>query len=246
MSAPKRRRTDDADDDPAILKDLAGLRYDQTAIDRLVQYHTQQMSATEAASAAASADDGSEPRCTAELYCCPRAYEDTFMREPVGIERACGRDQDCEGMQLQGTAGFVLREFIYPGQAPPDNRSLCLLCRRYEISRAYYKYETGHTAVQHGMRIADHYNLVGIPGEYDVRDCIVSGGKYTGLPLPVVLHVRSAYTCHMKDGVRHLSQSRMRCPGTGETTETGPFLMRRAALARQAARSVNSPLAELT
>ena len=233
MSAPKRKRNGDTDADPQTLRALSELVYDNTAIDRLVQHHAQQ--ASSGASASADADSS-----TGELYCCPRAYEDSFMREPVGTERPCGRDQSCEGLHLQGTSGFVLREFIYPGQAECEKRTLCLLCRRYEISRAYYKYETGHTAVQHGMRISDHYNLVGIPGEYDVRDCIVSGGKYTGLPLPVVLHARSAYTCHMKDGVRHLSQSRMRCPGTGETTETGPFLTRRAALVRQAARLENS------
>ena len=234
MSSSKRKRTSDADGDQQTLKALSELVYDHAAIDRLVQHHTQQTDAT------ADDTDGSP----SELHCCPREYEDTFMREPVGTERPCGRDQTCEGLQLQGTSGFVLREFLYPGQTESEKRTLCLLCRRYEISRAYYKYETGHTAVQHGMRISDHYNLVGIPGEYDVRDCIVSGGKYTGLPLPVVLHARSAYTCHMKDGVRNLSQSRMRCPGTGETTETGPFLMRRAALARPAARLENSLLVE--
>ena len=162
------------------------------------------------------------------LHCCPRAYEESFLREPIGSERPCGRDLDCEGKKLPNTPGFVLREFLYPGAPANQQRALCLLCRRYEISRAYYKYETAPNAVAHNMRIADHYNIVGVPGEYDVRDCIVSGSTYTGLPLPVVLHCRSAYTCDTKDGVRVLRQSRMRCPGITEPDTQGSFLARRA------------------
>jgi len=228
MSVLKRKRTTPVESEPAHLQPLTELSYDRAAIDKLVEHY----------SAAARPDGTDGKQDPPPLHCCPRAYEESYLSEPVGIERPCGRDLDCEGLSLQSTEGFVLREFTYPGESPGDRRALCLLCRRYEVSRAYYKYETGHSAPGHNMRLTDHYNLVGIPGEYDVRDCIVSGSKYTGLPLPVVLHSRSAYTCHTKDGVKHLSQSRMRCPGTGgETSDNGPFLMRRAALAKQAARS---------
>ena len=228
MSTAKRKRTRETEpNDSSRLRQLSDLTYDTAAIDKLVEQYT------------SAPEHGNEPS-TNNLHCCPRSYEETFLREPLGTERACGRDLECEGKHLQGTTGFVLREFFYPGQPPKDARTLCLLCRRYEVSRAYYLYETGNTAAQHSLRITDHYNLVGIPGEYDVRDCIVSGTKYTGLPLPVVLHARSAYTCHTKDGVKHLSQSRMRCPGTGGDDNipntAGPFLTRRAALA-QVARS---------
>ena len=237
MSTNKRKREQATEEqDPHILRQLADLSYDTAAIDKLVEQYN------------SAAVHGEEPD-PKDLHCCPRSYEESFLREPVGTERACGRDMECEGTRLQGTDGFVLREFMYPGEEATDGRTLCLLCRRYEVSRAYYMYETGNTAAQHSLRITDHYNLVGIPGEYDVRDCIVSGTKYSGLPLPVVLHTRSAYTCHTKDGVKYLSQSRMRCPGTGggddnNPPDSGPFLMRRAALAKQAARSETCPRAK--
>ena len=232
MSTNKRKRLAPAEQqDTHVLRQLANLSYDTAAIDTLVEHYGSTPGECDSTSARA-------------LHCCPRSYEESYLREPVGVERACGRDLECEGLCLQGTDGFVLREFMYPGEAPKDGRTLCLLCRRFEVSRAYYKYETGSAAATRSLRISDHYNLVDIPGEYDVRDCIVSGSKYTGLPLPVVLHARTAYTCHTKDGVRHLSQSRMRCPGTEPPTEIGPFLMRRAALGKQVARSEKCPRAK--
>ena len=206
------------------LRDMVAVAYDRSEIDKLLGEYS---------------DTGTDRLdSVSDLVCCPRAYEDEFLREPVGSERACTRGEDCEGLQVEGGDGFVLREFLYPHTPPPDGSTLCLLCRRFEISRAYYEYETGNKQPSQRLRISDHYNLVGVAGEYDVRDCIVSGGSYTGLPLPVVLHVRSAYTPYTKDGVKHLSQSRMRSPGDQKDT-TGPFLMRRATLERQVARSAH-------
>jgi len=230
MSSVKRKREDppSADDDMAELQKLSEVEYDRAAIDKLVEAYTH-----------GPHDEPPPTGATPVLHCCPRAYEDDFLREPVGNERACGRDQGCEGLRLQGTTGFALREFTYPGVPHEETRAMCLLCRRLEISKAFFKSETGNTDACPAIQIADHYNLVDVPGEYDVRDCIVSGKKYTGLQLPVVLHIRSAYTCHTKDGVRRLSQSRMRCPGTGDSLEQGPFLARRAALVKQAALSEN-------
>jgi len=241
MSASKRKREDlpadngtTANDSLAELHALTTVEYDRTAIDKLVHAYTQGTALhTELPTL------GAAP----VLHCCPRAYEDEFLREPVGNERACGRDQDCEGFNVQGTTGFALREFTYPGVPYADTRAICIICRRLEISKAFFKSETGNTDAGPALQISDHYNLVDVPGEYDVRDCIVSGKKYTGLPLPVVLHIRSAYTCHTRDGVKRLSQSRMRCPGTGESLEQGPFLARRAALVKQAALSEHCHLA---
>ena len=235
MSA-KRKRKDEcpAKSDIEELQALADIEYDRTAIDALVETYTH----------STAPHGGTAPHVDAgpTIHCCPRAYEDDFLREPFGKERSCGRDQKCEGLMLQGTPGFVLREFTYPGVPFGETRGICLLCRRLEISTAFFKSETGNASTSPVVQIADHYNLVDVPGEYDVRDCIVSGKKYTGLQLPIVLHVRSAYTCHTTDGVRRLSQSRMRCPFTGDSLEQGPFLGRRAALVKQAALSENCHL----
>jgi len=222
-AASKKRKRAVSEPSTERLRDLVDLAFDRTQIDELVKQYTP--------TASGSGHD------TSEIVCCPRVYEESYLREPIGSERQCGRDHDCEGLKVHGTTPFMIREFLYPDASPQDARALCLLCRRHEISLAYYRYETGHSSPCDGLRISSHYNLVGVPGEYDVRDCIVSGGQYTGLPLPVVLHVRSAYTCHTKDGVKHLVQSRMRYPGVEDADDEGPFLMRRAALVRPVALS---------
>ena len=228
-SAAKRQRVEGPDADLKRLAELVDLKYDRDAIDELVEMYVQTSKGAGAASSAAAASN--------ELICCPRSYEESFLHEPIGTQRPCARDGACEGLAVHGTDGFVLREFLYPGEKPLQTRQLCLLCRRHEISTAYYRYETGEKLKDQSVRISKHYNLVGVPGEYDVRDCIVSGSDYSGLVLPVVLHIRSAYTCHMKDGVRHLVQSRMRCPGQSDPSEPGGFLGRRAGLTAHPARS---------
>ena len=181
-----------------------------------------------------------------DLVCCPRAYEESYLREPVGSERPCARGKGCEGMSLLVSSPFVLREFVYPGKKEGDAKSLCLLCRREEISNAYYRLETGNDSQASELALSDHYNLVGVPGEYDVRDCIVSSGKYTGLPLPVVLHVRSAFKAYESNGVRCLSQARLRYPDDTAEESRGPFLGRRATLDEKVAPSKTSPTAELS
>lgn len=229
----KRQRSIEAEDELTAedrLRELLDIAFDRDQIDLLLtQYRSQE-----------STEAGGN-----DLMCCPREYEERFLREPVGPERACSRGKQCEGLQLLVKDPFVLREFIYPGCKPQPTRSMCLLCRRDEISRAYYRYETGSTKIESNIRITDHYNLVNVPGEYDVRDCIVSSGRYSGIPLPVVLHIRSAYSTTTKNGVRHLLQTRMRVPGSTveESSSSGSFLMRRAALEKKVALS-SVPLVE--
>lgn len=238
MSAVKKRRRECEPSEVKRLTELVDLDYDRKAIDELVSAY---VSTSAAASSSAS---GSSAAVADDIICCPRSYEESFLHEPIGTQRPCARNNNCEGLTLQGTDGFILREFIYPGAEASETRQLCLLCRRHEISTAFYRYETGQKIKSDNLRISRHYNLVGIAGEYDVRDCIVSGSEYSGLILPVVLHIRSAYTCHMKDGVRHLMQSRMRCPGRSEPTEPGGFLGRRAGLTPSPARSALLSAAE--
>jgi len=216
-STKKRRRDENIMPSVQRLEELMAITFDRTVIDDLIAQHAKSLE---------SATTQAQP-----LHCCPRAYEEQFLREPTGSERLCARGKDCEGLKLDTPDAFMLREFLYPNTEPQDTRSLCLLCRRYEISYAYYKYETGNSdaAPNTSVCISDHYNLVGVKGEYDVRDCIVSSSACSGLPLPVVLHSRTAYTVYSKDGVKHLAQCRMRCPGVNDI-ERGPFLGRRAAL----------------
>ncbi len=170
---------------------------------------------------------------TPELVCCPRAYEEAFLREPIGAERPCASNAQCQGLKIMGSSGFVLREFTMPGSPMPaanDKRSLCLMCRRYEIARLYFLYESRREPLCANIAAAPYYNLVGVPGEYNISDTIVSEGKYTGLALPVVCHSRSAYTQTTVNGVKAYIQTGMGSPGDKHTESA--FLARRAALAK--------------
>lgn len=167
-----------------------------------------------------------------ELECVPRAYEESYLREPVGSERNCINDDQCQGLKISNCTGFVLREFKLPSKEDECNdghRQMCIMCRRYEIARIFYRYQALGKPSSGQTTIASYYNLVGVDGEYDIRDCIVSQNGFSGLTMPVVLHTKSAYTQHSEGGVRVFRQTKLRIPGD-DTPNPGPFLARRATL----------------
>lgn len=167
------------------------------------------------------------------LECHPRAYEEEFLREPIGAERQCIRNGDCQGLQITGCSGFILREFIPPSaitdDIPSQPRGMCIMCRRYEVARLFYRYLSTGAELPSDVKVSNYYNLVGVTGEYDVRDCIVSQGQYAGLSMPVVLHTRCAYIQETVKGTQWYRQAHLRCPGQ-EGPMNGPFLTRRATL----------------
>ncbi len=167
---------------------------------------------------------------TEDIVCCPRAYEESFLREAINSERQCVNGDRCEGMRIPCASPFILREFHYPGQAPPEQRSMCLMCRRMEVSRLFFAFESGTRNICPGVRVSSHYNIVGVPGEYCLRDVIVSSGKYTGLCMPVVLHMRSAYEQEVVDGVRWYRQAHLGDPANADDANSCAFLSRGAIL----------------
>jgi hypothetical protein len=68
-----------------------------------------------------------------------RAYEESFMREPVyKEERSCARDKGCECMFIDTNNPFVCVEFLLPGERPPPTPNLCVLCSRATTQQLYY------------------------------------------------------------------------------------------------------------
>ena len=191
--------------------------YDYKHMDEVIVQYSQQCS-----------ESADEPK----LVCCPRSYEEDFLREPIGNERACIKNNECQGLNITGASGFILREFILPGEEPAQRstRSLCLMCRRYEISRQHFLYESRHASLEKCISCSPYYNIVGVPGEYDIRDCIVSQGRHTGLLLPVVLHIRSAYMQCTRNGVRAYEKRGVRDPRADNLDNAGGFLLKRAGL----------------
>ena len=153
-----------------------------------------------------------------------RAYEEQYLREPCGKERACIMGDLCQGMHLPQVAEnrFILREFLLPteedeykrsGKLPQEGR-LCLMCKRSEIARAFINIRADGMGVKNNVILQDYRNIVGEEGEYCLEDCLLSSHTiFQGLLDPVVLHLRNAYRLKIIDGVRHYEQWRMKYPG---------------------------------
>ena len=134
----------------------------------------------------------------------PRAYEERYLCEPVGNQRPCVMNDQCQGMQLPHIVenAFVLREFLLPSQEEefkrsgklPQERQLCIMCKRAEILRAFVNVRADNMGVRSHMILQDYRNLCNVPGEYMLDDCILSSPTiYQGLLDPVVMHVKNAY-----------------------------------------------------
>ncbi len=153
-----------------------------------------------------------------------RAYEEQYLREPVGKERPCIMGDQCQGLQLPHIKdnAFVLREFLLPteeeeykrsGKLPSEGR-LCLMCKRSEIARAFINIRADGMGVKNNVILQDYRNIVGEEGEYCLSDCLLSSPQvFQGLLDPIVLHVRNAYRLKVEDGVRYYDQWRMKYPG---------------------------------
>ena len=152
------------------------------------------------------------------LTAVPRAYEEQYLLEPGPNERVCRFGTECEGMHLRN--GFILKEFILPGQSPTPQRRPCLLCHRKIIASAYYTSlaQSCRDSPSSHTTLSSYYNLVDVPGEYTLADMLCSSGLQSSLlPLPVVKHMRCAY-----DVVRERGQKRIQQTLYHKPEETGP------------------------
>jgi hypothetical protein len=133
-----------------------------------------------------------------------RAYEESFMCEPVGDQRACVMAEECEGNFIPnaGANCFTLREFLLPSQQKeyeatkryPLKTQPCIFCKRKQIAQWLVSLRASGNGLQEDTVMQDYYNLVDIPGEYRLQDTLLSKRNiYEGLISPVVLHVRNAY-----------------------------------------------------
>ena len=170
-----------------------------------------------------------------KLECSPRAYEESFLREPVGNEKHCANDKECEGMKIGCEDPFILREFYLPSekssaQASDSNRRCCLMCTRFMIAKQYFHYESVANTLPPSVYASKYYNVCETPGEYSIKDCIVNGDSgHSGLVLPVVLHTRSGYEFTVIDGVRTYLQQHF-SDNTSDAVEESVFLRRGAIL----------------
>ena len=132
-------------------------------------------------------------------------------------------NENCQGNQLPQITDnkFTLREFLLPSEDEeakrtgqwPKERRLCILCKRAEIARAFINIRADGMGVKDNVILQDYRNLVNIPGEYCLEDCILSSSHiFQGLLDPIILHVKSGYRIQILGGVRHLQQWGMKYP----------------------------------
>ena len=158
----------------------------------------------------------------------PRKYEEQFLVEPTKKERRCAMDSQCQGLKIPNTGNdaFILKEFLLPSEMAklertgkhPKERRLCLMCKRAEIAKMYINVRAEGVGVKRDVILQDYRNMVNVPGEYYLRDCILSSENvYQGLLDPIVLHTKTSYRIATDEsGKRYYDQWKLK-----------PFLMKR-------------------
>lgn len=136
-----------------------------------------------------------------------RAFEESFMRQPMSGERACAMGELCECMQIDKSCPFVGVELRLPND--PDEAQLCVLCSRSVTQKCFYDMCFLGKPVS-GM-IQRYGSMYGQPGEY-AAECMLIAPRSIGpacMPVPSVSHQRNRYSVVSHGGVKHLQQHRV-------------------------------------
>ena len=137
-----------------------------------------------------------------------KAYEETFMRQPMQGERACAMGEQCECMHIDRTAPFVGVELRLGGD-PEGVAQLCVLCSRATTQKCFYDMCYLGRPVK-GV-IQRYGGIFGQPGEY-AAECMLVCPRALGLasmPVPSVSHQRNRYSVVVHGGIKHLKQHRV-------------------------------------
>jgi hypothetical protein len=136
-----------------------------------------------------------------------RAYEESFMRQPLPGERACAMGDLCECMQIDKSCPFVGVELRLPND--PDEAQLCVLCSRSATQKCFY--DMCFLGKPVAGVIQRYGSIYGQPGEY-AAECMLIAPRSIGpasMPVPSVSHQRNRYSVVTHGGVKHLQQHRV-------------------------------------
>ena len=100
-----------------------------------------------------------------------RAYEESFMRQPLPGERPCAMGELCECMHIDKASPFVGVELRLPND--PEAAQMCVLCSRCTTQKCFYDMCFLGRPV-HGI-IQRYGSIYGQPGEY-AAECMLIGG----------------------------------------------------------------------
>ena len=153
-----------------------------------------------------------------------RQYEETYLKEPDKTkgERQCLSGEECQGLQIDCNAPFILKEFYLPSEekenikrgSKPTEIRLCLMCKRYQIGRALLATRADCMGWKENVTLQDYFNLIDVEGEYKSSSAICSDPQvYEGLWEPIVLHCLANYRLQYDDdGKRYYEQWKMGYP----------------------------------
>lgn len=139
-----------------------------------------------------------------------KVYEELFLREPTKqYERPCVMGVNCECRYIDPNIPFTAVEFLLPGEDPPEEVQMCVICNRKNVKRLYYDMMfMGKTFRGHIQRYG---NIIDEPGEYAKESCLMCppNGPVFCMPLPVVDHARNRLSVGIVNGVKTIKQHRM-------------------------------------
>jgi len=126
---------------------------------------------------------------------CTRAWNAEMLREPRGFERPCAMKDKCAARRKYN---MTLREFLTPeevgafkangrrGGGATDRQ--CLLCIRETLTTIWTESSLEESPMALGAYPQPFKNIVGVPGEYDVSECIPLVNSFLQ---PVVMFIPS-------------------------------------------------------
>ena len=136
-----------------------------------------------------------------------RAFEESFMRQPMSGERPCAMGDLCECAHIDRANPFVGVELRL--QNDPEEAQMCVLCSRSTTQKCFYDMcFLGQPIV--GV-IQRYGSMHGQAGEY-ASECMLIPPRALGLcsmPFPSVSHQRNRYAVVTLAGVKHLKQHRI-------------------------------------
>lgn len=140
-----------------------------------------------------------------------RSWEEAWLlRSPIQEwgERPCVMGKQCQGHSYCFDSRTELREYVSPEEhahwmtfgkwphlASPERQ--CLMCKRNGVAMNYWSSRAARRpANQKNQLLVEFYNLVNVPGEYHIGQCLWNQGPYMGLYGPVPWHHLPNYSTH--------------------------------------------------
>lgn len=123
-----------------------------------------------------------------------KAYEESFMREPMAGERRCVMGTGCEAMLIDKFKPFIAVEFQVPG-SKTDTPQMCVLCSRKHTQRLFYDFLYRSTPSSCTGVIQRYGVLCDTAGEYSKEACLIMPphGPVHCMPYPSVAYQRSHF-----------------------------------------------------